>query len=134
MPVQEGFRRLSRIRLYERCVGMGQIKTEHVQHRAHAADHPDALAEINLGMAGRMGQRHKGFLQPRPLQPDVILHHRVAAGIIVFGPQPLENPLGRVPLLRRRAAVRRQDRVDHRHQRPQLRLLRWFAALITRRN
>ena len=134
VPVQEGFRRLRRIGLYERRVGMGQIEAEHMQHHAHAADDADALAEIDLGMAGRMGQRHKGLLHPHPLQPDVILHHRVAAGIPVFGPQPLENPLGRVPLLRRRAPVRRQDRVDHRHQRPQLRLLRWFAPLITRRN
>ena len=105
MPVQESLRRLRRIRLYKRRVGMGQIKAEHVQHRAHAAYDPDALAEIDLGMAGRMRERHEGFLHPHPLQPDVILHHRVAAGIGVFGPQPLENPLARVPLLRRRAAI-----------------------------
>jgi hypothetical protein len=113
---------------------MGQIKAEYLQHRAHAADHPDALAEIDLGMAGRMKERHKGLLHPRPLQPDVILHHRIAAGIIIFRPQPLENPLGRVPLLRRRGAIRRQDRIDHQHEQPQFRLLRWFAALIPRRN
>jgi hypothetical protein len=38
---------------------MGQIKAEHVQRRAHAADHPDALAEINLGMVGWMSQRYE---------------------------------------------------------------------------
>src|SRR3954468_2800884 len=93
-----------------------------------------AAGDPATGMTGRMRKRNKGLLQPHPLQPNVILHHRVAAGIIVFGPQPLENPLGRVPLLPRCAAVRHQDRVDHWHQWPQLRLLRWFTPLITRRN
>src|SRR6185437_12355093 len=59
MPVQESPRRLRRIGLGKRRVGMGQIKAEHVQRRAHAADHPDALAEINLGMVGWMSQRYE---------------------------------------------------------------------------
>jgi len=54
--------------------------------------------------------------------------------VAVLGPQPLENPLGGVPLLRRRAPVTDQNRIDHRRQRSQLRLLRRFASLITRWN
>src|SRR5579862_6786518 len=113
---------------------MRKIEAKYVHHRAHTADDADALAEIHLGVTGGMRQRHECLLHPRSLQTDVILHHRVAAGIPVLGPQPLKNPLGRMPLLGRCTSVRLQDRVDHRRQRSQLRLLRWLRPLVSRRH
>src|SRR6266567_2626650 len=50
----------------------------------------------------------------------------------MLGLETLEDPLRGVPLLRRRRPVRLQDRVDHRNQRPELRLLRLLRALISR--
>jgi hypothetical protein len=83
-------------------------------------------------MSRRMRQRYEGLLGTHLRRPDVILHHRVAAGKTVLGLQPLGNPLGCMTLLRRRRHVRRQDRIDDRDQRPQLRLARRLRPHITR--
>jgi hypothetical protein len=48
--------------------------------------------------------------------------------------QPLKNPLGRMTLLHRRCPVGLEDRLDHRNQRPQLRLRRWSLPHIARRH
>lgn len=69
----------------------------------------------------------------RHLALHVILHHGIAAAIVVLSAQPLEDPLGRVPLLGRRLPVSLQDRLDHPEQRAQLRLPRRLAPLIARR-
>ena len=84
-------------------------------------------------MARRMRQRHERLLAAGARQPHIILHHRIAAAIAMFVAQPLEDPLGRVPLLHRCAPVRLQDRVDHRNKRPQLRLRHCLRAHIPRR-
>ena len=90
---------------------------------ANAPDHRQRFTEIYLAVAWWMGQRHEGFTPPRAADPHMILHDRVATREAMLVPEPLENPLGRVPLLHRRIAIRLQDRVDHRQQRPQFRLL-----------
>ena len=93
----------------------------------------DRLAEVHLRMAGRMRQRHERLPPSRPADPHIVLHHRVAAGKAVLVAQPLEDPLRRMPLLHRRAPVRLQDRVDHRQQRTELRLLHRLRPRIARR-
>src|SRR3954464_15670502 len=80
----------------------------------YAADYRHCLAEVGLGMAGRVGQRHKHLLRLGTMLAHIVLHARIAAGIAVLGAQALEDALGRVPLLRRRRAVGRQDLVDDR--------------------
>src|SRR3954453_23594680 len=65
-------------------------------------------------MAGRVGQRHKHLLRLGTMLAHIVLHARIAAGIAVLGAQALEDALGRVPVLRRRRAVGRQDLVDDR--------------------
>jgi hypothetical protein len=40
-------------------VGGCATSEEDMQFHAHAADHADAFAEIDLRMTRRMGQRHK---------------------------------------------------------------------------
>jgi hypothetical protein len=61
---------------------------------AHPADHPHRFAEIHLGMARRMRQRHEGLAPPRPLDPNVILDDGVAARKAMLVAKTLEYPLG----------------------------------------
>ena len=61
---------------------------------------------------GRMAQGHEHLLAADPGLPNVILHDRVAARISMLGLQPLEDPLGRVPLLLRPPLVFFQYGVD----------------------
>ena len=82
-----------------------------MQLHPHAADDADAFAEIDLGMAGRMGERDENLARPGAGDPHVILHDRIAAGKPAFDPQPFENPLRRVPLLRRRRLIGLENRV-----------------------
>ena len=133
VAVQEGLGGFPRIGLYEAGIRLRQVQAEEVDLLADATDHRQCFTEIHLAVARRMGQRHERLPRPRPADPDVILHHRVAAGEAMFVAQPLENPLGRVTLLYRRIAIRLQDRVDHRQQRPKLRLLGRLRARVPRR-
>src|ERR1700738_3881386 len=77
-----------------------------------AADDANAFAEVDLCMARRMGQRHEDLARAAAGDPNVILHYGITAGKTVFEPQPFENPLRGVPLLRRCRLVGLQDRVD----------------------
>ena len=133
MAVEKRLRRLRRIGLDEAGVRMRQVEAEHMQLHPHAADDADAFAKIDLRVTRRMSERHEDLARARARQPHIILHHRVAAGEAVLIPQPFENPLRRMPLLRRRRLVGLQDRVDHREQRPELRPLRRLCAHVTRR-
>ena len=80
-----------------------------------------------------MRQRHEGLPAHGFGDPDVVLHHRVAASKPMLGLQALKNPLGRVSLLRWRRQIRRQDSVDDRNQRTKLRFARRLRSHITRR-
>ena len=80
-----------------------------------------------------MSKRHEDLARPRARQSHVILHHRIAADKAVLDPQPFENPLRRMPLLRRRRLVGLEDRVDHRNQRSELRLFRLLGPHVARR-
>ena len=133
MPVEERLGGLPRIRLHEAGVGVRQVHAEEMDLATHAADRGHRLAEVDLGRAGRVRQRHEGLPPTRACDPDVILHHCVAASIAVLVAQTLEDPLGRVPLLDRRSPVRLQDGRDHRQKRPKLRLLDRLRARIARR-
>ena len=133
VPVEERLGGLPRIRLHEAGVGMRQVHAEEVDLPAHAADGGDRFAEVDLRVAGWVRQRHEGLPPARACDPDVVLHHRVAAAIAVLVAQTLENPLGRVTLLDGCDPVRLQDRIDHRQQRPQLRLLDRLRARVARR-
>src|ERR1700730_2773000 len=91
-----------------------------MQLHAHAADHADAFAEIDLRMARRMGERDEDLARSSAHDPHVILHYGVTAGKVVFETQPFENPLRRMPLLRRRRLVGLQNRVDYRDEQSEL--------------
>ena len=66
-----------------------------------APDHRHRLAKVDLSMAGRMRERDEHLLGAGMPLAQVVLDDRVAAGKAVLGPQPLKDPLGRMPLLRR---------------------------------
>ena len=57
-----------------------------MQLHADAADDADAFAEIDLRVAGRMGERDEDLARSGAGDPHVILHHRVAAGVALFDP------------------------------------------------
>src|ERR1700730_8030283 len=86
-------------------VRLRQVETKRMPLHAHAADDADAFAEIDLRVAGRMDERDEDLARSGAGDPYVILHDRIAASVAVFDPQPFENPLRRMPLLRRRRLV-----------------------------
>ena len=101
VPVQERLRRLARIGLHEAGVRLRQVQAEEVNLLPHPADHRDRLAEVHLSVTRRMRQRHEGLPAPRPAEPHMVLHHRVAAGKAVLVTKALEDPLRRMTLLHR---------------------------------
>ena len=100
----------------------------------HAADHRDRLPEVHLRVTRRMRQGHEGLPPSRPADPHMVLHDGVAAAKPMLVPQPLENPLGRVPLLHRCRPVSFQDGIDDGNMRSQLRLLRWLRPCVPGRH
>jgi hypothetical protein len=69
-------------------------------------DHaPFEIDEFKSDEAQKEADVIETFARPGADNPNVILHHRIAAGKAVFDLQPFTNPLRRVPLLRRRLAI-----------------------------
>src|SRR5450759_3589412 len=134
VPVEESLRRLRRIGLHETRVRLRQIHAKEVYLLAHPANHAHRFAKVHLRMARRMRQRHEGLAPARPLNPHMILDDGIAARKSMLVAQPFENPLGRMTLLHRRYPVGLEDRLDHRNQRPQLRLRRRSLPHIARRH
>ena len=99
-----------------------------------AADHRHRLAEVDLGMAGRVDERHEHLPRAGAPLAHVVLHDRVAAGKAVLGAQALIDPLGRVPLLGRGGAVRLQDLVDDRGESLELGARGRLGAPVARRH
>ena len=114
MAVEKGFRRLPRIRLHEPHIAMRQDQAEEGDLLTLPADLDYRLAEVDLGMARRMMQWNEGLARRLPPGTHIVLHDRIPAREPVLVPQPLEDPMRRVPLLARhvRIRVRLQDRVD----------------------
>ena len=86
MAVEEGLRRLPGIGLDEPEVGMGQDQAEEGDLLPPAPDLHHRLAEVDLGMARRVMQRHKSLARRLPPGPDIVLHDGVAAGEPVLVP------------------------------------------------
>ena len=66
-----------------------------------AAERDLRLAEVDLGLARPVRQRHEDLGLALLPGPDRVLDDRQAALVAVLVAQPLEDPLGRVPLLLR---------------------------------
>ncbi|AHD03709.1 hypothetical protein METH_23035 (plasmid) [Leisingera methylohalidivorans DSM 14336] len=65
----------------------------------NTADHYHCLAEIGLSMAWRARQRNEHFAMPPTVLPHIVLDDGIAALEAMLVAKPLENPLGRMPLL-----------------------------------
>ena len=79
MPVAERLRRLGRKRLHKPVVAVREIDDQVVRLAFDASDHDQRFAEVGLGVAWRMGQRHEHLLPAQPLRAHVGFHDRVAA-------------------------------------------------------
>ncbi|MDH6493702.1 hypothetical protein M2157_009789 [Streptomyces sp. SAI-127] len=107
-----------------RLAGVRQPQREQIAASGHPRQHDVDITEVDLRLVPRhMGLRDEHLLRPAAgLPPDLLAPHRdVGADHLVGDPvrrvlveQPVENPLHRVFLLRRRVEVRPQHPVDHR--------------------
>lgn len=120
MPVAPGFRRLLRIEPHIDIVAVRQADHEHRRLASHPANYDLRFAEVDLGVAGLMGQRDIRLFQPKGRLPDIILDCRIAAVKTVFVAEAIENPFCRMALLLRRLQIRLQDIIDDTDKRPQL--------------
>ena len=87
MSVQEGLGGLGRVGLDEAAVAVGQVDDEAVGLLLNAADDHQGLAEVALGVARRMGQRHEHLLGLTAVLSDVVLDRGVSAVESVFVPE-----------------------------------------------
>ena len=74
MAVEEGLGRLTRIGLDEPDVGMGQDQAEEGNLLPPAPDLHHRLAEVDLGVARRVMQRHKSLARQLPPGAHIVLH------------------------------------------------------------
>ena len=112
MAVQEGLGGLGGIGLDEAAVAVGQVEDEAVSLLLHARDDHHCLAEVALGVARRVGQRHEHLPCLAAVLPDVVLDDGVPAIEAVLVPETLVDALGGVALLLRNAVIIIQDPVD----------------------
>src|SRR5450755_3825736 len=82
-----------------------QVHGEEVDLLFHPANHRHGFAEVRLRMPGIVPERYEHFPQPLAARLHVVLHDGETAGIAVLVAQPLEDPLRRMPLLRRPALI-----------------------------
>src|SRR5512147_1690492 len=86
-------------------VGVRQRHDEERHGGRPAVEGDLRLAEVDLGLAGAVGQRDEDLGVPAPPGADGVLDDGQLAGKAVLVAEPLEDPLGGVPLLPRGRAV-----------------------------
>ena len=91
---------------------MGQVQDEVVGLPLHPADDYQGLAELALGMARRVGERHEHLTRPAAMLPHVGLDRGVSAAKPVLVSESQENTLGRVALLLGKPQVVFRNPVD----------------------
>src|SRR5450631_1157057 len=133
VPVAERFRRLCWVAHHEDRVEVRQVHREEVDLALDAADHADRFAEVGLGMPWRMHKRHEHLLRPPAPAGNVVLHDRDLARKPVLVAEPLEDPLGCMPLLLRPILVGRQNRINNAGELVELRPERRLLANVSRR-
>ena len=118
---QKRFGAFARKRLHEDRVRVRQCHHEERDLRQLAIKPHIGETEIHLGFAGWMRQRQKHFLVLLLPGSDSILDDRRAAIIPVFVSKPLEDPFRRVPLLAMHGSIGRENLINDRQKRFQLR-------------
>jgi hypothetical protein len=99
-----------------------------------AADHRQRFAEVDLRVSRVVAQRHEHLALPLAALVHVVLYNSDPAAIAVLIPQPLEDPLRGVLLLRRLSLILLQDPIDDPDVRVQLRPRRRPAPPVSRRH
>ena len=111
VALPEGLGALALERLDEQGVGVRQGHDEEGDLAEPAGDVGQGVAEVDLGLAGAMDQRDE-HLGADPLElADDLLHGCITA-LVALGGDPVEDPLGGVPLLPRAAHVLLEDPGD----------------------
>ena len=105
MPVAERLRGLRGICLYEYAVAVRQRHHEVVDPALLAPYERPRLTEVALRVARWVFQRHEHLTHHTPTLPNIVLDYGVAAIEPVLLLQPLEDALGGVALLLRRAQI-----------------------------
>jgi len=134
VAINPGFRRCRRIGPHKAGITVRQVHDEEMRLLLDTANDDNRLAEIGLGMAGPMDQRHEHLATAPFALPHVVLHDRVAAGEPVFIAEPVEHPLRCVPLLAMNPQIAVQPAVDNPSEAIQLRSLDRCRSPVTRRN
>ena len=134
MAIHPGLRRRRRIGPHVTGIAVRQIHDEEVRLPLDPADDHDGLAEVRLGMSGRMRQRHEHLPPAAFALAHVILHDRVAAGEPVLVPEPLQHAPGRMALLAVDPDIALQPAVDDLGEPVQLRPLHRRRSPIAGRN
>ena len=83
----------------EAAVAVGQVDSEAVGPLLHAADDHQGLAEVALGVARRVGQRHEHLPRLAAVLPDVVLDYGVLAIKPILVVKALEDAFGSLALL-----------------------------------
>ena len=79
MPIAERLGRLSRKRLHEPVVAVRELDDQVVRFAFDVVNNHQSFAEVGLGVARRMRERHKHLLRAQPLLAHVGFDNRVAA-------------------------------------------------------
>jgi hypothetical protein len=111
-----------------------QVHDEEVRLLLDPADDHDGFAEVRLRMPGRMRQRHEHLPPAAFALPHIVLDDRVAASEAMLIAKPVENPLGRVPLIVAGPAILLQPAVDDLGEAVQLRPLHRSGAPVSGRH
>ncbi len=97
VAVAERFGHLRRVCLHDAGVTVGKIEGKEVNLPRHAADHRHRLAEVRLGVTGRMDERHEHLAQPKSPLANEVRHDDVTARKAVLVPKTVEDALSRAP-------------------------------------
>ena len=109
LAVGPRLRRRRRIRADVTRIAVRQVEGEEMRFLLDPADDDHHLAEVRLRVPGRMVKRHEHLAAAPLMLAQVCLHDGVAAGEPVLVTKPVEDPLGRVPLLARGSASSRSQ-------------------------
>src|SRR5512144_120935 len=112
VPLEERLGALAREGAAEGRVGIRQRQDEQRDLGQLPIQDDLRLAEVDLGLAGAVDQRDEDLGTGAPPGGDGLLDDGRSTGVAVLVAEPLEDPLGGVPLLPGCLLVLLEDRVD----------------------
>ena len=132
VAVQPSFRRRRRVGRDEAGIALGKGHDEKMHPKLDPGDDRIRLAEVRLGMAGRMRQGHEHLPLTTAAEADIVLHDGLLAHEAMLIAKTFEDPLRRVALLAVDRAVRFQNIVNDSGEGIKLWPLDWLATAVAR--